>query len=171
MDVNYSRWMSKDPDEPDVIEDEPRRFSLRWPSQSAVATTAMVSLVVLGGGAVVRAMSTPEVAADQMQSVETPAAGATDGPGAAGVEESESDDATVDESASDYSTTDDDATDDGATDDDTSDDSAPPGPRLVFRGELSGPDALRPGRPMRDRPVRVHVHRGPGDAPVFVVRR
>lgn len=186
MDVNYSRWMSKDPDEPEVIEDEPRRFSLRWPSRSAVASTAMVSLLLVGGSAVVRSFATPEVTADQGQSVETPTAEATDGPGAASVEEFTSDDSagdesTSDESTSDYSTSDEDTSDVDTTDDDTTDDdidedvtdgeSIPPGPRLVFRGEFRRPDGLRPGRPMRDRPARIHLHRGPGGAPVLVVRR
>jgi hypothetical protein len=177
MDVNYARWMSKDPDEPDVIEDDPRRFSLRWPSRSAVASTAMVSVVLLGGSAVVRSMSTPEVTTDQAQSVETPAPEVTDGPGAASVEEAESDGSIIDESTPDDSTSDDwtsdtDTTEDDTTEDDTTDDdSIPPGPRVVIRGEARRLDGPRPGRPMRDRPVRVHVHPGPADAPVLIVRR
>jgi hypothetical protein len=106
----------------------------------------------------------------------------TDGPGAASVEEFTSDDSAIDESTSDDSTSDEDTTDDDATDDDATDDDATggdvtdgesvlPGPLLVFRGELRRPDGLRPGRPMRDRPIRVHIHRGPGEAPVLVVRR
>lgn len=171
MDVNYARWMSKDPDEPDVIEDEPRRSRVPWPSRSAVATTAVVSLALLGGSAVVRSMSTPEVTADQAQSVEAPAAEATDGPGAAGVEEPESGASTFDESIADGSTSDYSTSDDDSTDDDAIDDSVPPRPRLVFRGELRRPDDLRPGRPMHDRDVRVHVHGGAGDASVLIVRR
>jgi len=163
MDVNYSRWMSKDPDaEPEVIEDEPRRFRLPTPSRSAVASTAMVSLVVLGGGALVRSMATPEVTTDQAQTVETPTAEQSSGPGAASVDERTSDDpstdyatvddATLDDYASDDSTSEEaeDSSDDGTTNDDP----APPGPRLIVRRELRQAEGMPPGEPWRDHPPR-----------------
>jgi len=162
MDVNYSRWMSKDPDaEPEVVDDEPRRFRLRWPTRSAVASTAMVSVVVLGGGAFVRSLATPEVTADQAQIVETPTAEQDSGPGAASVDESEldgstSDDSTSDyltsdDSTSDYSTSDNSDSDDGTTSDWTAPAAPPPGPRRMERREFGPPNGAPPGPLMRER--------------------
>lgn len=167
--MNYSRWMSKDPDaEPEVIEDEPRRFSLPWPSGSAVAATAMVSLIVLGGAAFVRSIATPEVTTDQAQTVETTTSDQDSGPGAASVDESELNDPTSDYSGSDDSTPDDSTLDDSTLDDSTSDSYAsddsvtgewsapagpPPGPRRLERREFGPPDGVPPGPPMRERRV------------------
>ena len=149
MDVNYSRWMSKDPDaEPDVIEDEPRRFNLRWPTWSAVASTAMVSLIVLGGGAFVRSIATPEVTTDQAETVETPAAEQSSGADAVSVDDS-SDDSTSEDPMSDDSTSDN-VADYGTT----RDRPARIGPRLMARRELRRSDGMPPGRPWRDRPPR-----------------
>jgi hypothetical protein len=146
MDVNYSRWMSKDPDaEPDVIEDEPRRFRLRWPTRSAVASTAMVSLIVLGGGAFVRSIATPDASAEQAQTAESPTAKKSNGPGAASVDDSTSDDSTYDDPT--YET----------TDDDTNGDSSPPtGPRLMEQRELHRSKVMAPSGPSGDRPQRGH---------------
>lgn len=145
MDVNYSRWISKDPDaEPDVIEDEPRRFRLRWPTRSAVASTAMVSLIVLGGGAFVRSIATPD-ASDQAQTAESPTAKKSNGPGAASVDDSTSDDPTYDDPT--YETTDDDT---------NGDSSPPPGPQLMEQRELHRSNVMAPSGPSGDRPPRGH---------------
>jgi len=147
MDVNYSRWMSKDPDaEPDVVEDEPRRFRFRWPTRSAVASTAMVSLVVLGGGAFVRSIATPEVSADQVQTVETPTAEQDSGPGAASV-----DDSALDGSTSDDSTSDSSESDDGTTSSWSAPTGHRPGPRRMERREFGPPNGVPPGPLMRER--------------------
>jgi hypothetical protein len=151
MDVNYSRWMSKDPDaEPDVIEDEPRRFSLQWPTRSAVASTAMVSLIVLGGGAFVRSIATPEVTTDQAETVETPSVEQSSGPGAASVDDSELDDTELDVTTSDDSAPDDSmsnsfASDDGTTSDWSAPAGPPPGPRRMVRREFGLPHGVPPG--------------------------
>jgi hypothetical protein len=154
MDVNYSRWMSKDPDEPEVVEDEPRRFRFPRPAGSLVATTALVAFVVLGGAAFVRSMATPEDAADQPQTaVETPTAEKSTGPGAAGVDES------FDNSTSEDSTSDDSTFDSSADDSVTIDRPASAAPRLIARREFRRANGMAPGRPWRDRPLRRHATR------------
>jgi len=156
MDVNYSRWMSKDPDaEPDVVEDAPRRFRLRWPTRSAVASTAMVSLVVLGGGAFVRSIATPEGSADQVQTVETPAAELNPGPGAASVDDSTTDD----QPAGDVVT--DDPVDD-SMDDSSTTMTRPAGPPPMGRRLVGPPGAMPPGPAPDERRLRALRH---GDAP------
>ncbi|HUS20868.1 MAG TPA: hypothetical protein VMZ66_02525 [Aeromicrobium sp.] len=143
MDVNYSRWMSKDPDEPEVVEDESRRFRFPRPAGS-VASAALVALVALGGAAFVRSMATPEDSADQAQTaVETPTAEESTGPGAASVDES-SDDSTSEDSTS----------DDFADESTTRDRPERVGPRLMARRELRRSNGMPPGRPWRDRPPR-----------------
>jgi hypothetical protein len=146
MDVNYSRWMSKDPDaEPDVIEDEQRRFRLRWPTRSAVASAAMVSLIVLGGGAFVRSIATSDTSANQVQTAESPTAKKSNGPGAASVDDSTSDDPTYDDPTNE------------TTDDYTNGDSSPPpGPRLTEQRELRRSIVMAPGGPSGDRRPRGH---------------
>jgi hypothetical protein len=150
MDVNYSRWMSKDPDaEPDVVEDEPRRFSLPRPSRSAIASTALVSLVVLGGGAFVRSIATPEDSAAQVQTVETPTARSE--PGAASVDDSALDDSTSDDSTSDDSTSDNSASDDTTINDWPAPAGPPPDSQRMDRREFGPPDGVPPGPRMRMR--------------------
>jgi len=165
MDVNYSRWMSKDPDaEPDVIEDEPRRFRFPWPSRSAVASTAMVSLIVVGGAAFVRSMATPEVTTNQAQTAESPTAKESDGPGAASVDDSMSDDSISDDLTADDVAADDTAPDDSASvssaDDGTfAERPAPSSPRFrelrEFRQPGGVPPGGPPGGPWPDRPPRL----------------
>jgi len=172
MDVNYSRWMSKDPDEPEVIEDEPRRFRFPRPSGSVVASGALVAFVVLGGAAFVRSMATPEDAADQAHTaVETPGAEESTGPGAAGVDElsddSTSDDSTSDDWTSEDSTSDDWTSDSSADDSATIDRPAPAAPRLVVRREFRRSTGMPPGRPWRDRPLRRHATRPPLPPPML----
>jgi hypothetical protein len=145
MDVNYSRWMSKDPDaEPEPVEDEPRRFNIPRPAGSVVASGALVALVALGGGALVRSMVTSDVAADQAQTVGTPTAEESAASGAANI-----DDPTFDDSASDDSTSstfEDDST--------VSERPAPTGPRLMDRREFRRSHGVPPGRPGRVRAPR-----------------
>jgi hypothetical protein len=157
MDVNYSRWMSKDPDaEPDVIEPEPRRFTLPRPTGSVVASGALVAAVALGGGALVRSIATSDVSANQAQTAESPTAEASDGPGAAGVEDSTSNDSTYDDS------TEGEPTSDIAVDDDpTVYRSAPGAPQLRDRRELHQSDDLPAGEPWPDRPPRAHRELAP----------
>lgn len=138
MDVNYSRWMSEDPDaQPEVIEDEPRRFSLPRPSGSAIAAAAMASLIVLGGAAFVRSIATPEVSADQAQTVETPIAEESSGPGAASVDDSALDDSTSDSAAS----------DDGTTSEWEAPADPPPGLGRMERREFGPPNGVPPSPP------------------------
>jgi hypothetical protein len=145
MDVNYSRWMSKDPDaEPEAIEDEPRRFRIPQPSPPAVAIAAMAGLVILGGGALVRSLATPDVSADQVQAVQTPAAEES-GPGAAAVDESTYDESTYDDSTS-VGSAEETATRDRFR--------RPASLRLMERREFRETYGLSPGRPWRDRPPR-----------------
>lgn len=152
MDVNYTRWMSKDPDEPDVVEEEPRRFNVRWPSRSAVASAGMASLIVLGGAAAVRSLATPDATTDQAQSVRTPDAGVTAEP-------------TVEPT---------DAFAEDTPNEEVTDGNQAPidPPRRVIRGELRRPSDLPPGAPQGEDPPRVHVHHGPVGVPgPLVVRR
>lgn len=153
MDVNYARWMSKDPDAEPEIEDVPRRFRLRWPTRSAVASTAMVSLIVVGGGAFVRSIATPESSAGQAETVETTIAEQHSEPGAASVDDSMSEDSTSasDDSASDVSTSDGSVSDDSSTSDWSAPAGPPPGPRRMDRRELGPPNGMPPSPPMRDR--------------------
>lgn len=144
MDVNYARWMSKDPDAEPEIEDEPRRFRLRWPTRSAVATTAMVSLIVLGGGALVRSIATPESSAGQAETVETTIAEQHSEPGAAAVDDSMAEDSTSDGTTSDHA----------ADDITTRSPPAPAGAPPMGRRELHRSGDAPPGRPWRDRPPR-----------------
>jgi hypothetical protein len=147
MDVNYSRWMSKDPDaEPEVIEDEPRRFSFPWPSGSAVAATAMVSLIVLCSAAFVRSTATPEVTTDQAQTVETPTTEQDSGPGAASVDDSALVDSTSDDSTSDSA-----ASDDSTTSDWSAPAGLPPGPRRMERREFGPHNGVPPSPSLRVR--------------------
>lgn len=153
MDVNYSRWMSKDPDEPDVIEEEPRRFSLPRPSKSVVASGAMVALIALGGGALARSITTSDVSANQGPTVDATTSDQSSGPGAASVEDAES--ATtdglesepaepVDEStASDESAT----SEESAPPDDPELTGLPPDRRQMLRRELRRAQVMRPGPP------------------------
>jgi hypothetical protein len=159
MDVNYSRWMSKDPDaEPEAIEDEPRRFSIPRPARSIVASGALVALVALGGGAYVRSITTAPASADQTQAVETPTDSETSGPGAAAVDESVSDDSTsadttADDWADDEPSPDSGEIDDGST---TSDVRVPAGSLPMDRREFRRAHGIPPGGLVRDRPLRVH---------------
>jgi hypothetical protein len=132
MDVNYNRWMSKDPDAEPEIEVEPRRFRLPWPSRSAAATAAVVGLVVVGGAALVRSTVTPEVTADQAGSVETPTAEKTAAPDAARSDASAS---------TEYAS-------------DSPEVSAPPGPALTVRRPPGPPPGELPREqpPMPERP-------------------
>jgi hypothetical protein len=156
MDVNYSRWMSKDPAaEPDVIEPEPRRFSLPRPTGAVVASGALVAVVALGGGALVRSIATFDVSANQAQTTESPTAEASDGPGAASVEDSTSDDSTYDDSTGDEPTS------DRAEDGTTVYRSAPGDPQLWDRRELHQSDDVPPGEPWPDRPPRAHRELAP----------
>lgn len=147
MDVNYSRWMSKDPDaEPEVIEDEPRRFSFPRPTRSVVATGAMLALVTLGGGALARSLTTSEAPSNDDPTVGTITSDQSSGPGAASIEDIEgsiADDAESDQSASDESP----AIAGGATIDH-------PGPagttldrRLMLRREYRRAHGIPPGPP------------------------
>ena len=157
MDVNYSRWMSKDPDaEPEVIEDEPRRFSLPRPAGSVVASGVLVALVALGGGTLVRSIAISDASSNRAQTAESPTAKASSGPGAASVDDSTSDDVTYDDSTSDEPIYDDPTSDSSADDDIASDRSAPAGPRLSDRRVLHQPDGVPPGGPWPDRPARGH---------------
>lgn len=152
MDVDYSRWMSKDPDaEPDVIEAEPRRFRIPWPSRPAVASTAMVALIVLGGAAFVRSMATPEVTTNQAQTAETPTAKESDGPGAASVDDSMSDDFISDDPTADDTASDDPAPGSSADDGTFTERPAPSSPRFRDRRELRRPSGVPPGGPWPDR--------------------
>jgi len=168
MDVNYSRWMSKDPDEPEVIEDEPRRrFTLPRPRGSVVASGTLVALVVLGGAAFVRSTATTDASADDpTQTVQTQTADDDSGPGAASVDESTADeDSTSDDSTSVYSTSDDSGDSDDSTSEDSDDsddsddttaedDSVPPGPRLMLRREFDRSDGMSPGELRRERQLQ-----------------
>jgi hypothetical protein len=149
MDVNYSRWMSKDPDAvPDPVVDEPRRFRLPRPPRSVVATGVMLALVVLGGGALSRSLTTSDASSVQEPTEQTPSADESDGPGAASVEDNSAPDSTT--------------TDDGASSD-TSDDSVsdrpdgdrviqrPDGPRMIERRRF-GPASDMRGPPPAPRP-------------------
>ncbi len=156
MDVNYSRWMSKDPDaEPDAVEPEPRRFRMPRPTGAVVASGALAAVVALGGGALVRSIATSDVAATQTQTAESPTAEASDGPGAAGVEDSTSDDSSYDDSTYDGPTS------DSAADGTTVYRSAPGDPQLRDRRELRPFDDVPPGEPWPDRPPRAHRELAP----------
>ena len=161
MDVNYSRWMSKDPNaEPDVIEDEPRRFSLPRPARSVVASGAMVALLALGGGALLRSIATPEVSTEKDQAVGTTTSDQSSGPGAAGTEDTEhtedTEDSTLDGTESDDSAIDESVTvDEGTTIGDPELTGRRPERPWMARRELRRAYGLRPGPPP-------HVAPGPG---------
>jgi len=162
MDVNYSRWMSTDPDaEPDDIEDEPRRFSLPRPARSVVASGMLVALVALGGGTLLRQSATSDASSDgPTQTVETHAAKDDSGPGAASVDDSMSDESTSDDFTSDDS-------DEAASDDYATPDEQPPtGPLPMDRRQFRRSAGLPPGGPSPDRPLRRHhyVDSAPGPA-------
>ena len=163
MDVNYSRWMSKDLHaEPEVIEPEPRRFTLPRPTGSVVASGALVAVVALGGGALVRSIGTSDVSANQVQTAESPTAEASDGPGAASVEDSTSNDSTYDDSTDDSA--DDEPTSDVSVDDGTTayrSEPGAPGSQLRDRRELHQSDDVPPGEPWPDRPPRAHRELAP----------
>jgi hypothetical protein len=146
MDVNYSRWMSKDPDaEPDEIENEPRRFSLPKPPRSVVASGVLVALVVLGVGTVGRSLTTSDASSSQEQAVATPSPQESSGPGAAGVEE---------DTMFDDSTTSDDSTiPDGETYD-VDDDRVL---RRLDEPPMPMRNRLRPGPRVPGPPPRAHV--------------
>ena len=168
MDMNYSRWMSKDPDaEPELIEEEPRRFSLPRPAGFVVASGALVAVVALGGGAMVRSIATFDASTNQAQTAESPIAKESDGPGAASVDDSMPDDVTYDDSTYDEPTYDDPTSDGSADSDIASDSSAPSDPRLRDRRVLDQPDGVPPGGPWPDRPAR--GHREPALPPPMVL--
>lgn len=165
MDVNYSRWMSKDPDaDPDVIEDEPRHFRLPRPSRSVVASGAMLVVIALAG-AVVRSTATPEGSSTgEDPTVTATTADKDSGPGAASIED------TTDAWTSDSSTSDSSAAEDSTTSDDdvTSDEgwaspAEPPGPlperRRMERREFGPPDGMPPGGPPPGRALRAQMGR------------
>lgn len=156
MDVNYSRWMSKDPDaEPDVIEPEPRRFTLPRPTGSVIASGALMAVVALGGGALVRSIATSDVSSNQAQTAESPTAEASDGRGAASIEDSTSDEPAHDDS------TDEPMADISVDDGTTVHRSAPGAPQLRERRELHQSDDVPPGQPWPDRPPRAHRELAP----------
>lgn len=156
MDVNYSRWMSKDPDAgPEAVEPEPRRFSMPRPTGAVVASGALVAVVALSGGALVRSIATSDVSANQAQTAASPTAEASDEPGAASVEDSTSDDSTDDDSTYDEPTS------ESAVDGTTVYRSAPGDPQLRNRRELRQFDDVPPGEPVPDRPPRAHRELAP----------
>jgi hypothetical protein len=157
MDVNYSRWMSTDPDaEPEEPENEPRRFTLPRPARSVVASGALVALIALSGGAYVRSITTATVSADQTRAVEAPTDAESEGPGAA----------EIDESTSYGSVSDDDrASDSSESDDETVDDPPSlPGPRVKVRREVREANGVPPSGPWSDHP-RHDDRRGPAPEP------
>jgi hypothetical protein len=170
MDVNYSRWMSKDPDaEPEAIEEEPRRFSLPRPTRSVAASGAMVALIALAGGALAQSIATSEDAASQDPSVGTTTSNGDAGPGAAGIEDSE--DAEDTEAApADNAESDDFATDDSTLADEgtTIDDPEPTGPRVAprwtLRRELRRARVMPPGPRPHLRPWLGPRHIAEADA-------
>ena len=158
MDVNYSRWMSKDPDaEPEPVEDEPRRLNLPRPPRSVVATGVMIALVVLAGGALSRSLTTSEASSVQEPAEQTTSPDESDGPGAASIEEySTSDSMTTDNSPSS------DASDDSPSSESPDDD------RVIQR--LDGPRMLErrrfgPASDMRQPPPEARPGLRPFPAP------